>query len=132
MTDQRGDDEGRRRLRLFDRHRPRRLAGARSSACPSATPITSPAAPWRWPRSKGCDLADLSLDELQAIHPGITDEVFDVLTVEASVASRTSYGGTAPDRGAQADRLVARAATERSPPKPQRNNQGAQAAETSL
>jgi argininosuccinate lyase len=45
---------------------------------------------------KGCDLADLSLVELQAIHPAITDKVFDVLTVEASVASRTSFGGTAP------------------------------------
>jgi len=45
---------------------------------------------------KGCDLADLSLEELQAIHPGITNSVFDVLSVEASVASRTSFGGTAP------------------------------------
>ena len=45
---------------------------------------------------KGCDLADLSLEELQAIHPGITKGVFDVLSVEASVASRTSFGGTAP------------------------------------
>ncbi|WP_018235417.1 argininosuccinate lyase [Ensifer sp. BR816] len=45
---------------------------------------------------KGCDLAALSLAELQAINPAITDKVFDVLTVEASVASRTSFGGTAP------------------------------------
>ena len=45
---------------------------------------------------KGCELAELSLADLQAIHPDITDKVFDVLTVEASVASRTSYGGTAP------------------------------------
>ena len=45
---------------------------------------------------KGCDLADLSLEELQAIHPDITKGVFDVLSVEASVASRTSFGGTAP------------------------------------
>ncbi|AWM26252.1 argininosuccinate lyase [Sinorhizobium fredii] len=45
---------------------------------------------------KGCDLADLSLADLQAINPAITDKVFDVLTVEASVASRTSFGGTAP------------------------------------
>ncbi|WP_081158732.1 argininosuccinate lyase [Ensifer aridi] len=45
---------------------------------------------------KGCDLAELSLAELQAINPAITDKVFDVLTVEASVASRTSFGGTAP------------------------------------
>jgi argininosuccinate lyase len=48
--------------------------------------------------SKACDLSDLRLDELQAIHPGITDKVYGVVTVEASVASRKSYGGTAPDR----------------------------------
>jgi argininosuccinate lyase len=46
---------------------------------------------------KGCDLADLSLADLQSIHADITDKVFDVLTVEASVASRTSFGGTAPN-----------------------------------
>jgi len=48
--------------------------------------------------STACDLWDLPLEALQAIHPGITDEVFKVVTVEASVASRRSYGGTAPDR----------------------------------
>ena len=46
--------------------------------------------------AKGIDLAGLSLAEMQAVEPGITGEVFGVLTVEASVASRTSYGGTAP------------------------------------
>ena len=46
---------------------------------------------------KTCDLSDLSLEELQSIHPEITAKVFDVLTVEASVASRTSFGGTAPN-----------------------------------
>jgi argininosuccinate lyase len=45
---------------------------------------------------KGCGLADLSLDELQTIDERITAGVFDVLSVDASVASRTSYGGTAP------------------------------------
>jgi argininosuccinate lyase len=45
---------------------------------------------------KACELAELSLEELQAIHPDITADVFGVLTVEASVASRTSFGGTAP------------------------------------
>ncbi|MDH6267661.1 argininosuccinate lyase [Rhizobium sp. SG_E_25_P2] len=48
--------------------------------------------------SKACDLSDLSLDELQAIHPGVTDDVYKVVTVEASVAARKSYGGTAPDQ----------------------------------
>ncbi|QQM31059.1 argininosuccinate lyase [Martelella lutilitoris] len=46
---------------------------------------------------KGCDLAGLSLEELQEINPAITAGIFDVLTVEASVASRKSFGGTAPD-----------------------------------
>jgi len=46
--------------------------------------------------ARGVDLAGLDLMEMQAEEPGITAEVFEVLTVEASVASRTSYGGTAP------------------------------------
>ncbi len=46
--------------------------------------------------SRGLDLAGLSLAEMQAVEAGITDDVFSVLTVEASVASRTSHGGTAP------------------------------------
>ena len=47
---------------------------------------------------KGCDLADLGLDEMRAVHDGITAEVYDVLGVDNSVASRQSYGGTAPDQ----------------------------------
>ena len=46
--------------------------------------------------SRGCDLADLSLKDMQDAHPDITDGIFDVLGVDNSVASRTSYGGTAP------------------------------------
>ncbi len=46
---------------------------------------------------KGCDLPDLGLDEMKSVHAGITAAVFDVLGVENSVASRTSYGGTAPE-----------------------------------
>jgi argininosuccinate lyase len=41
-------------------------------------------------------LEKLSLSEMQAIEPRITEKVFDVLSVEKSVRSRTSYGGTAP------------------------------------
>ena len=41
-------------------------------------------------------LEKLSLADLQAIHPGITDDVFSVLSVQNSVKSRTSFGGTAP------------------------------------
>ena len=47
---------------------------------------------------KGCDLPDLSLADMQSVHQGITDGVFGVLTVEASVMSRQSYGGTSPVR----------------------------------
>ncbi|MGE5503712.1 MAG: argininosuccinate lyase [Actinomycetota bacterium] len=47
---------------------------------------------------KGCGLEDLSLAEMQAIEPGITDEARAVLSVASSVASRTSFGGTAPVR----------------------------------
>jgi len=45
---------------------------------------------------KRVGLEKLSLAEMQAVEPLITDEVFDVLGVEKSVRSRTSYGGTAP------------------------------------
>ena len=45
---------------------------------------------------KGCDLADLSLADMQGVNKSITDDVFNVLTVDASVRSRISYGGTAP------------------------------------
>jgi argininosuccinate lyase len=47
--------------------------------------------------SRSADLDDLSLEDLQAINPAITDAVFSVLTVDASVRSRKSFGGTAPD-----------------------------------
>ena len=45
---------------------------------------------------KSCSLSELSLEDMQSISSGITKAVFKVLTVEASVASRTSFGGTAP------------------------------------
>jgi argininosuccinate lyase len=47
---------------------------------------------------KGGDLPDLTLAEMQSVHPGITPEVFAVLGVENSIRSRQSYGGTAPDQ----------------------------------
>jgi argininosuccinate lyase len=46
--------------------------------------------------SKGCDLPDLSLDDMQGVHGAITENVFTVLGVHNSVASRACYGGTAP------------------------------------
>jgi argininosuccinate lyase len=47
--------------------------------------------------AKGCDLAELALDAMQSVEPRITMGVYDVLTVQASVASRRSLGGTAPE-----------------------------------
>ena len=46
----------------------------------------------------GVELVNLPLAELQALDKAITAGVYDVLTPEASVASRRSYGGTAPDQ----------------------------------
>ncbi|MED5315304.1 MAG: argininosuccinate lyase [Pseudomonadota bacterium] len=46
----------------------------------------------------GCDLADLSLEALQGFHGSIQADVFDVLTLEGSVAARDHFGGTAPAR----------------------------------
>ena len=46
--------------------------------------------------AQGCDLPDLTLEQMQSAHDGISKDVFDVLGVKNSVASRTSYGGTAP------------------------------------
>ncbi|MCS6854104.1 MAG: argininosuccinate lyase [Elioraea sp.] len=46
--------------------------------------------------AKGCGLADLPLADLRSVEPRITEDVYSVLSVEASIASRTSYGGTAP------------------------------------
>jgi argininosuccinate lyase len=46
----------------------------------------------------GRTLAEMPLAELQAVEPTIEASVYDVLDVERSVASRASFGGTAPDR----------------------------------
>ena len=53
---------------------------------------------------KGVDLAGLPLADMQAVEPRITADVFTVLDVDASVASRTSEGGTAPANVANAAR----------------------------
>ena len=47
--------------------------------------------------TKGVDLDALTLEEMQAVEPRITAAVFDVLSVDNSVASRISFGGTAPE-----------------------------------
>ena len=46
---------------------------------------------------KACGLDALDLADMQSVHADITEDVFTVLSVENSVASRTCFGGTAPD-----------------------------------
>jgi argininosuccinate lyase len=46
---------------------------------------------------KGCGLDGLTIDELQDIDQRLDSRVYRVLSVESSVRSRQSYGGTAPD-----------------------------------
>lgn len=48
--------------------------------------------------NSGKDLSDMSLDELQQFDATISDDVFDVLTLEGSVAARSHIGGTAPEQ----------------------------------
>jgi argininosuccinate lyase len=48
--------------------------------------------------TKGVHLDKLSLEEMQSVEPKITQAVFSVLSVENSVKSRMSYGGTAPNK----------------------------------
>jgi argininosuccinate lyase len=45
----------------------------------------------------GCTLAEMPLAELRGIEPALSPAVFDVLDIDRSVASRTSFGGTAPE-----------------------------------
>ncbi|MCF8178316.1 MAG: argininosuccinate lyase [Sulfuritalea sp.] len=45
---------------------------------------------------RGCDLSDLSLEELNSFSPLVSNDVFAVLTVAGSLAARDHIGGTAP------------------------------------
>ncbi|MES2488230.1 MAG: argininosuccinate lyase [Pseudomonadota bacterium] len=47
---------------------------------------------------KGCDICELSLEELQTFSALIQKDVFDHITLDASVAARKTYGGTAPEQ----------------------------------
>jgi argininosuccinate lyase len=60
---------------------------------------------------RGVTLPELPLPDLQRIDPRTDQRVYDVLTVDASVRSRTSYGGTAPDN-VRAQIAAARAALD--------------------
>jgi argininosuccinate lyase len=56
---------------------------------------------------KSCALDALSLAEMQKVEPRLTQDIFTVLSVESSVRSRTSFGGTAPENvRAQAQKWV--------------------------
>ena len=64
--------------------------------------------------SHGVGLEQLSLDDLRAIDPAFEQDALDVLAVEKSVASRTSFGGTAPRSvETQAEAWLARLRGER-------------------
>ena len=47
---------------------------------------------------KRCGLEDLSLAEMQQVHAAITNDIYEAITIDACVARRTSFGGTAPTR----------------------------------
>ncbi|MDE0539775.1 MAG: argininosuccinate lyase [Rhodospirillales bacterium] len=51
---------------------------------------------------KSCPLEDLELADFRSVEPGITGDIYSVLGLEESVASRVSYGGTAPANVADA------------------------------
>ncbi len=59
------------------------------------------------------DLAELALDEYQALSDKINPDVYDILTLEGSVAARDHLGGTAPNQVAQAAQRAAEAIVER-------------------
>lgn len=52
----------------------------------------------RFAEQKGCDLSDISLAELQKFSQLISDDVYQVLSLEGSLASRNHIGGTAPNQ----------------------------------
>lgn len=62
----------------------------------------------RLAETRGVGLEQLSLEELRSVDARITDDVFSVLSVEASAASRTSFGGTAPANVAAAAQAARR------------------------
>lgn len=55
--------------------------------------------------AKGCNLHELSLDDMKSVDKRIEKSIYDVLSLDNSVASRTSYGGTAPKNVAAAAKI---------------------------
>src|SRR3546814_7478671 len=68
-------------------------SGRRHPSCALVTGVQTCALP-----IFGFDLSELPAGEAAAIHAAVTPAALAALTVEASVASRISYGGTAPER----------------------------------
>ncbi|MEM7026020.1 MAG: lyase family protein, partial [Pseudomonadota bacterium] len=93
---------------------PQRLAAAASAGHPTATDLADwlvrelglpfrdahgvAAQSVRRAESLGIDLADLPLEQLQEIEPRITDQAREMLAIERSIESRSSFGGTAPEQ----------------------------------
>ena len=64
------------------------------------------------PPKAGVPLHRVPLADMQKVEPGITDDVFKVLSVDRSVQSRTSYGGTAPKNVRAAGQALAETARQ--------------------
>ena len=95
--------------------KPKKASGKTTAARKAATtppeakkaPAKKAAAkPVKAAEAKGVDLPQLTLDEIRAFCPQVENDVFSVLTVEGSLASRNHIGGTAPE---QVKAAVARA-----------------------
>ena len=56
----------------------------------------------RFAEQRGCDLGDISIAELQNFSKLIGEDVYQVLSLEGSLASRNHVGGTAPNQVAAA------------------------------
>ncbi|MGJ8525758.1 Argininosuccinate lyase [Halomonadaceae bacterium LMG 33818] len=81
---------------------------------------------------KGKDLSELSLEELQRFSDIIQKDVFDVLTLEGSVAARHHIGGTAPDQVRAAAQRAREALAQHSPAAAHITGLGSNTQETSL
>jgi len=58
---------------------------------------------------KGCGLEDLSLEQMQKVHKKITKEIYKAIAIDACVARRISFGGTAPARVREAVKAAKKA-----------------------
>ena len=63
---------------------------------------------------RGCDLSDLSIQDLKGFNAMIEDDVYQVLTLEGSVNARNHLGGTAPAQVAKAATEALQRATDQS------------------